>query len=579
MTAGRPFLLAIVAAAGCAAPPVPVAQAATAPAAPPASTPAPAAPAPPDAPAPDDPLELLYAHRLAFASDGSPLITVRIDEGEASARLFGKGQVLLSGRDAAAGAVAVPAGAPFALRVRDAVPGELLFSAQVAELPVRDKAGVKASHEEWTGRGYPVRVVVEGGVYGIAGRVLDTRRYAVLLGAPQARAAAQQLADEAARKFGGKPVLRGELTRRPAGTIEAVDEAGAVLATGRSVLVVDVPGGEGVTVSQVEHDLGYAAHGREDRTYRGRVFATVGADGTLTLVNVLPLEELLRGIVPSEIYATAPAAALRAQAVTARGEVLAKIGARHLADPFLLCAEQHCQVHKGVGGEHPGTDAAIRATRGEALFARGGGLVDSVYSSTCGGHTEHNEVVWGGPPDPNLRGVPDWDGHPPALAAFEARIDDGEVPAFLAASVPAFCSTASLSRPEKYRWEKRFSAAELDALVAELGVGKVTSLAVTGRGVSGRALGLAITGDRGATVVKGELNIRRRLKNLNSALFVVEREGPPDGPPTAWLFRGAGWGHGVGMCQTGAIGRAEAGYGHREILGHYFGGAEVVRIY
>ena len=528
-----------------------------------------------DLPPPDDPLELLYAHRLDFAADGSPLITVRIEEGEAQVALVPRGEAVVHLGGAAR---RVPAGAELRFRVVSGRPAELRWAVRVAELRHRDKAGARAEAARWTARGYHVRLAVEGGLYGIAGRVLDTRVYAVLLGEPGPRARAEAELLRIGKRWGEKAQLWSELTRRPSGTVELLDTSGAVVASGRDLATVEVPGGEGIAVAAVEHDVGYAAHGREDRVYRGRVFVTAGADGKVAAVNVLPMEELLRGIVPSEIFATAPRAALEAQAVTARGEVLAKIGARHLSDPYLLCAEQHCQVYKGLSGEHPATDRAIVSTRGEALFGEEG-LVDSVYSAMCGGHTEDNDAVWGGPPDPHLRGVPDWDGPPAALARYEARVDDDEVRAFLTADADAACRRSSLTRADRYRWEKRFTAAEVDRIARPLAVGHVLSLEVTGRGSSGRATGLAITGTAGATVVKGELNIRRLFGNLNSALFVVDREGPRRGRPTAWTFRGGGWGHGVGMCQTGAIGRAEAGADHRAILRHYFNGAEIVRLY
>ena len=99
------------------------------------------------------------------------------------------------------------------------------------------------------------------------------------------------------------------------------------------------------------------------------------------------------------------------------------------------------------------------------------------------------------------------------------------------------------------------------------------SLEVTGRGVSGRARALAVVGDAGRAVVEGELRIRRLLGNLPSAMFVVERGGG------GVVLHGGGWGHGVGMCQWGAVGRAEAGQGYREILRAYYSGAEVGRLY
>lgn len=517
-------------------------------------------------------MELLWGHRLHFAADGSPLVTVRIDEGEHEIALALKGPGFV---DAGGKRIDLPAGTSLRFRAAKARPADIRWSAQVAEIPFRDKAAARAVLAKWAQRGYAVRAATVGGVFGIDGRVLDNRRYAILIGAAGTRDEAQRRADEAAAKYeDAQPLLHSALARRPSGTIDAFDGAGRKIASARDAL--EIRATAGITVRAVEHDIGYAAHGREDRTYRGSVYVTVDAQGQLAAVNALPLEEQIRGIVPSEIYATAPLEALKAQAVTARGEILAKIGARHTGDPYLLCAEQHCQVYKGLSGEHPNTDRAIAASRGEVLFARDGSLVDSVYSSTCGGHTENNEAVWGTPPDPSLRGVPDWLGHAAPLEPFEERVTD--VATFLASDVPGMCRESSFARSDKYRWERRFSAAEMDAVGARLGVGAVRAIEVTGRGVSGRATGLSFTGAAGATVVQGELKIRRLLGNLNSSLFVVDREGPPE-RPTGWRFRGAGWGHGVGMCQTGAIGRAERGYDHRAILRHYFNGAEPVSLY
>ncbi len=517
-------------------------------------------------------METLWAHRLQFADDGSPLITVRIDDGESEIAVTLKGAGTI---DTGTRKIAAKAGATYRFRGRATKPAAIVWSAQVAELPFRDKDAARAELTRWAERGYAVRAATVGGVFGIDGRVLDNRRYAILIGEAGTREHAQKLVDEAAAKHDDtQPMLHSQLTRRPTGTVEILNDKGRRIATAKDALEIRAEGG--ITVRNVEHDIGYAAHGRQDRTYRGSVFVTIDAEGKLAAVNALPLEEQIRGIVPSEIFATAPLEALKAQAVTARGEILAKIGARHTGDPYLLCAEQHCQVYKGLSGEHPNTDKAIAASRGEALFAQDGSLVDSVYSSTCGGHTENNEAVWGTPPNASLRGVPDWLGHPAPLVPFEEKVTD--VATFLASDVPGMCRESSFARADKYRWERVFTAAEMDAVGARLGIGQVRALEVTGRGVSGRATGLAFTGSAGATVVHGELKVRRLLGNLNSSLFMVDREGPPE-KPIAWRFRGAGWGHGVGMCQTGAIGRAERGHDHRSILRHYYNGAEPTRLY
>ncbi|HEY0839018.1 MAG TPA: SpoIID/LytB domain-containing protein, partial [Vulgatibacter sp.] len=346
----------------------------------------------------EDPLELLWGRRHGFAADGSPQVTVRIDEGKSEIAIVPKVATRIAAGTGKT--LKAAAGSTWRFRVKDGVPAKLLYAPQVADFRVRDREAALESLDLWKSRGFDARAAIVGGIYGFGGRVIDNRRYAILLAAPADRAGAERLAGDAQSRFGAVASLFEEIEQRPTGIVEVIDPAGKVVARARGIAVVEPEGAGGIAVLRVEHDIGYAGQGREDRTYRGRIFVTVDASGKTAAVGVLPMEELVRGIVPSEIFASAHPEALQAQAVAARGEVLAKIGVRHRADPWLLCAEQHCQVYKGLSGEHPRTDEAIAASRGEALFGHGGYLVDSVYSSTCGGHTEDNEVVWGTPPDP-----------------------------------------------------------------------------------------------------------------------------------------------------------------------------------
>ncbi|MHB8416805.1 MAG: SpoIID/LytB domain-containing protein [Myxococcales bacterium] len=526
-------------------------------------------------PAPDDPLEFLYAHRINFAAEGAPLVTIRLMEGQSVLQLSGETPLAVTVRGSGSKEIGVPQGTVLSLRLGASQPARLRDYAQVADLAFRDKDGVAKERALWTGRGYPVELRTLGTVYGIAGRVLDNRRTLVLVGPPGEPAAVQPFADDLHRKFGAAVTLHEELVGRPHGVIQVADASGGVVAVSQDLVIVEAREGGAVDVARVEYGVGYAFHGFVDRRYRGRLYATIDKAGQLALIEALPLEELLRGLVPKEIFANASPEALLAQAVTARGEVLAKIGARHLADPYLLCAEQHCQVYGGLGGERPTTDRAVAATRGEALFSKDGVLVDSVYSAVCGGHTENNDTVWGGPPDPSLRGVSDL----PEGDRREPGSTEASVRRWVSADPPGYCKLSGMAAPGKFRWTKRFPAAEVDAAFEPLGVGRVLALQPLERGPSGRAATLRVVGERGEGELRGELAIRRRLGNLNSSAFVVDVEAGADGKPAAFVLRGAGWGHGVGMCQTGAIGRAQRGQGYRQILRHYFGGAEITRIY
>jgi SpoIID/LytB domain protein len=545
--------------------------------APPAPRPLPPPLPPPDAvqqPAlrePDDPLELLWSHRLNFAAGGAPLVTVRLMEGQAEIAFRPRARARLRARGGAV--LELAAGEVLRVRAVDALPAVLAHHPQLGEALQADRVRLAELRRLWEERGVRVEQRPTGGIYGIAGRVVDSRRVVLLAQGDGSEGFARDFAEQALAQYGSRTGIFSEVVRRPTGKLEVLDGAGRRLATADALVSLEVEGDAGVVVSAVEHDVGYAAHGREDRAYPGRLHVTLDGSGRVAAVLALPLEDLLRGLVPSEIPSGSPREALKAQAVTARSNVLAQIGTRHLTDPWVLCSEVHCQAYRGEAAQTAATDVAVRDTAGEALFGRADhALVDAVYSAMCGGHGEDNDTVWPAPPDASLRGQPDL--APAVSAAWAGGLrDEARLRAFIASPPQAWCARARAAPKDRWRWERRFPPAELDAAAAPLGVGRVLRLEVTSRGVSGRARALTVTGESGAGVVEGELRIRRFLGNLPSAMFVVEREGP------VVVLRGAGWGHGVGMCQWGAVGRAEAGQTYREILRAYYSGAEVGRIY
>jgi SpoIID/LytB domain protein len=487
--------------------------------------------------------------------------------------------------------IEIPAGETLRVRALHALPAALAYRPLLGDARYADQRRLEGTRRLWEGRGAKVLRRITGGAYGIAGRVLDNRRVALVADGDGSESSAREFAEESLARYGGRTGVFSEVLTRPSGMLEVLGPAGGRVALADALVTLDVDGDGGFTVGQVEHDVGYAAHGYEDRAYRGRLHVTLDSSGRLAAILAIALEELLRGLVPSEIPAGSPREALKAQAVTARSNVLAQIGTRHLTDPYVLCSEVHCQAYRGEAAQALSTDVAVRQTSGEALLGRGDhALVDAVYSAMCGGHGEDNDAVWATLPNPSLRGLPDL----PLEAAKSWRgglRDETKLRAFLAAAPPAWCSRASGSRKDRYRWERRFAPAELDAFMGGLAsgvrsgkeggsaasiglrVGHVRALEVTRRGVSGRARTLVVSGDAGRAVVEGELRIRRLLGNLPSAMFVVDRDGD------ALVLHGGGWGHGAGMCQWGAVGRAEAGQEYREILRAYYSGAEVARIY
>jgi SpoIID/LytB domain protein len=511
--------------------------------------------------------------RLDFRG-GEPQVPIRLMEGRPGVTFSPRGRMRLRFGGPDDKVLEAPAGSVWKVRVTQGEPAVLTARVQLGEFRFSDKAGLAEEQQQWQARGLSTRAQVIGSLYGIAGKVIDNRRYLLLVDeALTPKEAAARQAD-LLRQFGARTTLFEEVRTPAHGILEVRDAAGSVVGLGQDTLMAETLDASGFDVRQVEYHVGYENHGFEDRNYRGALQLTVDRSGLLAVVNVVKLEDLLKGLVPSEIYARAHMEALKAQAVTARGEVLAKVGTKHLADPYLLCSEQHCAVYQGRTGEAASTTAAVEATQGEALFSKDGRLVDSVYSAVCGGHTENNEVVWGGPPDPSLRGQPD------VMEPSASLPTPTNLEAFLAtAELPAACKLSSFARPNKFRWQKHFTPEQVNAFTEGLGVGPVQAMKLSERGVSGRARVLTISGEQGATQIRGELNIRKLFGMLNSSMAVVEPTRDAEGRLAGWVFRGGGWGHGVGMCQTGAIGRAEAGQRYRAILRHYYNGAEVAPIY
>lgn len=297
------------------------------------------------------------------------------------------------------------------------------------------------------------------------------------------------------------------------------------------------------------------------RAYRGAVLVRAAGPGRVTAANVVELEDYLLGVVPAEIPTGAPEA-VRAQTVAARTYAIGHLGRREaLGFDFFATVED--QVYGGVAREDSAASRAVRETRGEVLVHNGRPIL-AFYHSTCGGRTAAVEEVWPRTPVPYLESVSD------AVPGTDRY----------------YCDTSS-----RFRWSVRWSPAQLHAILARTlvthagatpdGAKSVTSLTLSGRTKSGRAAVLEIVAGGQKYVIRGD-SIRWLLRPdsarlLNSTLFSLE--GDVSGGDSVLEAKGGGWGHGVGMCQVGAIGRARAGQHYREILSAYYRDAKLVRLY
>lgn len=321
------------------------------------------------------------------------------------------------------------------------------------------------------------------------------------------------------------------------------------------------------------------------RRYRGEISIhhTAGKTG-LTVVNTLPLESYLYGIIKNEISPEWPMEAVKAQAVAARTYALASSN-KHKADGFDVCATTDCQVYGGRESEAPRALEAVDATKG-LVATYGGKLITAYFHSSSGGHTENSENVWSSP-QPYLRGVDDFDQNCPY-----------------------------------FKWEKKLTIAELNQIISKAGynIGTLQAIELSplgtpvaasdDRGISGRVKSAYLMGDKGSVQISGTK--LRSMLDLKSTLFdiaVLVKEQrqlalpvladndktalqppksntrPVNGEPTDYIvITGFGWGHGLGLSQWGAKAMAEkAPPGNTEyfkdILKHYYQGIEIKKAY
>jgi len=321
--------------------------------------------------------------------------------------------------------------------------------------------------------------------------------------------------------------------------------------------------------------------GQPGHVYRGQFELACGQSGEMRLINILDLEDYVAGVVPYEIGAGAPFEALKAQAVVARTEALALSG-RHGDEPFDVCSSTHCQVYGGATAELDRQDVrrAVESTRGEALFWSGKPAPGAKYHACCGGVTESAGALWQFDV-PYMVGVDCGALGPEAATRGAAAIRDEEALRAIIATPNTgdFCYGSN-----GYRWKVEYTAGQLAAVLApvigrfEHPESRVVQVAVVERTPRGSAVRVRVTTTEGEYVIAGEYAIRSALGGtvtIKSGVFVVDAEGDP---PSTFVFSGAGYGHGVGMCQYGARGMARAGYNYRAILEHYYPGTTVENI-
>lgn len=366
---------------------------------------------------------------------------------------------------------------------------------------------------------------------------------------------------------------------------------------------------------------------KENQQFKGGL-KLINVNGELTAVNRISVEDYLTSVISSEMSATASDELLKAHAVISRSwllcplqesrtksqepgvksqdfrlnselktqnsELIIKWYERDAHTHFDVCADDHCQRYQGITrASTTAVTKAIGATRGQVLMYDGQ-ICDARFSKSCGGASETFENCWAPEHHPYLVKVVD---NPSQPEGFEADLTiEANADKWIRQSPEAFCNTTDknvLSQvlnnydqetTDFYRWKVAYTQAEISELLARrsgIDFGQIVDLIPVKRGESGRIIELKIVGTRQTIIVGKELEIRKWLSNshLYSSAFVVDKAEIVDGIPQQFTLTGAGWGHGVGLCQIGAAVMGEKGYLYDAILLHYFRNAELKRIY
>ncbi|MDR0629851.1 MAG: SpoIID/LytB domain-containing protein [Treponema sp.] len=304
----------------------------------------------------------------------------------------------------------------------------------------------------------------------------------------------------------------------------------------------------------------------EDRSYRGSIEFRPEKTG-ITVINILNIEEYLYGVIPAEMPAYWPVEALKAQAIAARSYTLACLGDSNRDVPkekgFDVYGSVLSAAYRGVNGEARAATAAVDATRGMYLAA-GGNPLKAYYSANHGGYSEDSRSVWG--TSTFNAAVPD-----KLLISRTNPLSLDELARWIRERPRSYASMPDLHSSQAYRWEKWVAAEEIRSRNAADGnnIGEILQVISRGRGISGRINEVEIRGTQGTLRIKGD-RIRSRLGGLRSNLFTIRSKLGTNGKPEYFIFQGAGWGHGVGLDQSGAAGMAQAGFTAAQILGHYY---------
>ncbi len=321
------------------------------------------------------------------------------------------------------------------------------------------------------------------------------------------------------------------------------------------------------TIYNVQYAEGFYWSEKKDTTYRGD-FQIKFRDKALALINILNMEEYLYGVVPSEIPPTWHTEALKSQAVAARTYTFKHLK-KHSGSGFDVCAQQHCAVYTGVTGEYKTTNQAVDETRGQVLYGSNYKMLDTFFSHCCGGHTQDVNEVWGLKRVASLGGT--FDGK---KQTWDFPLSPFFLEEYVRTKPDVYCK-AEGSIETSFRWIRYLDADSLEYYFNRGSkLGRIKEIKPVRRAQGGALTKVYVEGDKGSKTY-GFDSMRNVLGKIRSNVIKWEYKKDSEGYIKEIYIYGAGWGHGVGMCQRGIKGMAEANQGYESILYHYFPGSYI----
>lgn len=324
-----------------------------------------------------------------------------------------------------------------------------------------------------------------------------------------------------------------------------------------------------------------------DQVYNGIIEFRVDNKANLMAISEIPLEAYLKRVIYSEVGADLPLNFLKSFAVVCRNEAMARIHHSSLGDPFDFPNTGHSLRYSGDDFEDKNIDEAVESTRGQVLLTQDH-IRDTPFHLVCGGHTEDSAGFWENDEKPLFAGGYDWKEKP---KNFESLQKEKNIKKWIESRPRVWCNLMGREIPEAlekykkfFRWEVSYSRKELEEIIRKKtgeDIGTLFDIFPLSRGISGRLNEIELLGSLRNHRIKGHLNIRESLDHeiLPSSCFIFDKELDDSGTPIMFNFIGAGQGHGVGLCKTGAAIMALEGLSSEEILNHYFQDSDLKSIY